>query len=221
MSSLPNTLRRWYCDGTRADEQPGADLRVGESVARKPRDLELLRGQLARGVDVALAGGLAGGVELARGPVGERLGAHPGEELVRGAQLRAAVEPAAAPPQPLAVEQVRASEVRARACAGQALDRLAMGRLGLLALQQQRARAGLDPEAPVGAAGRGRRMQPLERGRRALGVAGTNRGLDELDERQGVRPGRMVLRCAPRGRQRRLVAAEPVVEDRRGVFGES
>src|SRR6266516_7128105 len=58
-------------DGTRADEQPRADLGVREAVAGEPRDLGLLGGELAAGLDAAFAGGLAGGAQLARGALGD------------------------------------------------------------------------------------------------------------------------------------------------------
>ena len=60
-------------DGARGQEQPGADLRVRRAVAGQPGDLGLLNGQLEPGGDGALAGGLAGGLQIAAGPRGERL----------------------------------------------------------------------------------------------------------------------------------------------------
>jgi hypothetical protein len=60
-------------DRAGADEQPGADLRIREAVAGQPGDHRLLGGQLAAGVDGAGAGGLAGGQQLAPGPLSERL----------------------------------------------------------------------------------------------------------------------------------------------------
>ena len=42
-------------DGAAADEQPGADLGVGQPVAGEPRDLGLLDRQLVAGLDAALA----------------------------------------------------------------------------------------------------------------------------------------------------------------------
>jgi hypothetical protein len=54
-------------DGARGQEQPGADLRVRQPVAGQSSDLRLLGGQLDPGGDGALAGGLAGGLQLAAG----------------------------------------------------------------------------------------------------------------------------------------------------------
>ena len=64
-------------------------------VAGKPGDLGLLRGQLTAGLDGALAGGLAGGQQLAAGPLSERPDAHRLQHAVRGAQLLARVDTAA------------------------------------------------------------------------------------------------------------------------------
>src|SRR6516162_1936024 len=56
-------------DGARADEQPGADLRVGQAVAGQAGDLGLLGGERVTRFNSALAGGLAGGGQLAAGPL--------------------------------------------------------------------------------------------------------------------------------------------------------
>ena len=45
-AELGEDLAQVVLDGARADEQPRADLRVGEAVARQPGDLRLLRGEL-------------------------------------------------------------------------------------------------------------------------------------------------------------------------------
>src|SRR5262249_17674145 len=69
-------------DGARADEQLGGDLRVGEAVAGQAGDLGLLRGERVARFHGALAGGLAGGGQLAAGPLGESLHADRGEHVV-------------------------------------------------------------------------------------------------------------------------------------------
>ena len=76
-------------DRARADEQPGADLRVGQALAGQPRDLGLLGGQLAGGLHGPLAGSLVGRRQLAPGRVGERPDAHRVRHAVGDAQLRA------------------------------------------------------------------------------------------------------------------------------------
>jgi pimeloyl-ACP methyl ester carboxylesterase len=62
-------------DGVGVDEQPRADLRVGQPVPGHRRDLGLLGGQLLAGIGGGLGGALAdgfpGGGQLAPGPFGE------------------------------------------------------------------------------------------------------------------------------------------------------
>ena len=115
-------------DGARADEQPRADLRVREPVAREPRDLGLLRGQLAAR-SRRCACGPSRPSPAARARPGRRTRSAPiaGEQLVRGAQLRAGVDAAGA--RAAATRRRAGGRARgpaARAC-GQPLDRLAVG----------------------------------------------------------------------------------------------
>src|SRR5580700_3550758 len=128
----------------RADEQPRADLRVGQPIPGQPRDLGLLGGQLHDGLGNALAGGLAGGCQLAPGPLGERTDAHRLQHLVRGPQLLACLTRTAFAAQPLAVEQVRPRQLCADPGPAQPLDRLPVIALGVLALAEQRADLGFD-----------------------------------------------------------------------------
>src|SRR5215208_4284556 len=115
-------------DGAGADEQPRADLGVGEALAGEPGDLRLLRGELVPGLDAAPAGPLAGGAQLAGGTLRERLEPHRREHLVRRAELLARVLPALPAANPLAVEQVAASELDAHHRATEVRDRLAVER---------------------------------------------------------------------------------------------
>jgi hypothetical protein len=147
-------------DGAWADEQPCADLGVGGAVAGEPGDLGLSQGELVAGLGGAFAGGLAGGQQLARGALGERLEARGREQLVSDAQLLAGVQPPALAAQPLAVEQMRAGELHAHAGAPEPLDRLAVK---VLAVGQQRARARLDPQRPLSAARAGGFREPPRR----------------------------------------------------------
>ena len=200
-------------DGARADEQPRADLRVREPVAREPRDLRLLRGQLAARLDAALAGRLARGQQLARGPIRERLARPSREQLVRGAQLRARVEPAAR----RGAATRRRAGGRARGPAARACGRAARSPRDRAASASSPSRAARAcaprrpsaqsvPLAAVAVA------QPLERGRaasrRPLRAAASTISTSAL----GYDRGRVVLAGALRGGQRLLVAAEPVVE---------
>src|SRR5258705_9371808 len=124
-------------DRPRGQEQLGADLPVGQARPGQPGDLGLLRGELVVRGDGALADGLAGGPQLAAGPVGERLHADLGGHLVRGAQLRPRVGPPALAAQPLAVDQVRAGKLKTNAGAAQLADRLAIPGLGVPAVAEQ------------------------------------------------------------------------------------
>jgi len=110
-AELGEHLPQVVLDGVRADEQPGADLRVRQAVPGQPRDLGLLGGQLLAGPGVgrggALAGGFPGGRQLPARPLGEPV--HPDlvQHAVRSAELLARLRAAALTAQPLAVQQVR------------------------------------------------------------------------------------------------------------------
>ena len=88
MSSLANTLCRWYWT-VRGLMNSRAPISGFESPSRASRAIcASCAVSSSRGLDAALARRLAGGQQLARGAVGERLRAHRGEQLVGGAQLR-------------------------------------------------------------------------------------------------------------------------------------
>jgi hypothetical protein len=55
LRELGEDLAQVVLDPARADEQPGPDLRVRQAVAGQPRNVDLLGGQLAGGLDGALA----------------------------------------------------------------------------------------------------------------------------------------------------------------------
>ncbi len=74
--SLPNTLAQVPLHCARTEEKLSADLGVSLSVGGQARHLRLLRGQLIERLSGALADCLAGGLQLATGAFGERLGAH-------------------------------------------------------------------------------------------------------------------------------------------------
>src|SRR2546430_5847140 len=121
-------------------------------VRGEPRDLLLLRGELAARLVTPLAHLLAGREQLAAGALGECVGAKADEHLIGGAELFARVHPAVLTPQPLAVDQVRAGDLRPERRAAEASDRLEIQGLRCLALAHQRPRARHDPETPLGAA---------------------------------------------------------------------
>ena len=126
-------------DRARADEQLGADLRVGEPIASEPRYLSLLSRELVACLIRSFARGLSGGCQLPAGALRERLRAHLAQHLVSGAQLLARLHPAALPAQPFAVDEVGAGELDAHARAAKAADRFAVEGVGGVILADQRA----------------------------------------------------------------------------------
>jgi hypothetical protein len=71
--------------------------------------------------------------------------------------------------------------VWAEARALESFDRLAIESLRCVAVAEQRARAGLDTQAPIVPAGARGRRQPLKGVKRSLSPAGAAGGLDQLD----------------------------------------
>jgi hypothetical protein len=67
----------------------------------------------------------ASGLQLAAGPLGERLHADRGEHLVRGAKLRLRVGLPVLAAQPLAVKQMRTGELGTKAGTAEPADRRA------------------------------------------------------------------------------------------------
>src|SRR6185437_14721875 len=87
-------------DRARADEQMGADLRVGQAVAGEPGDLLLLRRELAARLGTALAYLFTRRQQLAAGALGERLHPDRGEHVMGRTQLFARVGTPALATQP-------------------------------------------------------------------------------------------------------------------------
>ena len=169
-------------NGPRAEEEPRADLRIGQPIAGEPRDLPLLGGQIVARVDRPLAHLLARRLKLLTRALGERLHPDRGQHLVGRAQLLARVDPAILAAQPLAVEEVRAGELRTEPGAPQPLDRLAIQLVGGRPVAQQRPAARLDAERELGAAGLCRLGQPLERVTGELGLPSAHGRLDQLGQ---------------------------------------
>ena len=119
--------------------------------------------------------------------------------------------------QPLAVEQVRAGQLGADAGPAQPLDRLAVAPLGRLALAEQGADPGLDPQHPLGRGHAGAFGQPLQSGREELHVAGPGRRLGQLGHDMGPVPHRFAFECPPRGVVCGGVLPEAVVQHRARV----
>ena len=106
MSSLMKTLRRWYWT-VRGLMNSRVPISGFESPSRASRAIWASWAVSSSRVSTrALAGGLAGGQQLAAGPLGERLDAHRRQHLVGGAQLLARVDAPVLASQPLAVEQM-------------------------------------------------------------------------------------------------------------------
>ncbi len=98
-------------DRALGDEQLSGDLSVCVSARRKARNLGLPGRELVERVHGPFAGMLAGRQQLAFGTELERLGAHDGERLERGAQLLPGVEAATFAAQPLPVEKMSPGEL--------------------------------------------------------------------------------------------------------------
>src|SRR4029078_11604190 len=158
----------------------------------------------------------------ALGPRSERVGAHACEHFERDAEVVARLDAAPLTPQPLAVEQVGPGDLYANAGAAQPMERFLVEALGVLAVAEQRARPGLDPERPIGAAVLRGEGELLECAFWDLVLSGSSGGLNEL----GDCPLRAQLgiRCEfdgiAHGGGGLLVAAETVVKDRGRVPGE-
>ena len=139
MSSFRKTLRRWYCDRAGADEQLCADLGVGQTISGQPGDVRLLGCEHAARVVAARARRLTRGHELVTGALGKSLGADAAEHLVGGSELLTRLDPAALATQPFAVQEPRAGEVDHATAAAESLHRLAVERLRIARVAEQRA----------------------------------------------------------------------------------
>src|SRR6185437_13039039 len=93
-AELDEDLSQVPFDRVRADEQPGPDLLIRQSVAGQPGDLFFLRGELVTRADRVLAGLLTAADQLAPGAFGEREGTDPGERLIGRVQLLSGIHAA-------------------------------------------------------------------------------------------------------------------------------
>src|SRR5260370_35085266 len=151
-AGLPEHLTRVILDGAGAEEQPRADLPVGQVLGDQPGDLLLLRGEYRLGLGPARAGPLAGGAQLGPGPAGEGIHAHRVEHGEGGAQLVPGVAAAALAAQPLAVQEVGAGELGPAPGAAAPVHPLATVSLGCFSPSQQAPGARPDAQPPVGSA---------------------------------------------------------------------
>ena len=91
---------------------------------------------------------------------------------MRDAQLLSRVESSALTAQPLAVQKARARELRTYSRPVQPLNRFRVEMLGLVTAAEERARARLDTEGPVGTGD----LRPLEQAVRASSWQNSPRG---------------------------------------------
>src|SRR4051812_8635756 len=150
-------LAQVVLDRARADEQLGADLRVGVPLAGEIGDLRLLGREDVARLARPSAHRLAGRQQLAPGALGEGVGPEVAEHLVGGTEVLARVYPSVLAPEPFAVEQMGAGEFDSDPSALEPFDRLAVVALRVIALAHQRPSTREDPEGPIRACG----LRPL------------------------------------------------------------
>jgi hypothetical protein len=114
-AELQEHLAQVVLDGTRADEQKGGDLGVGQSLARERGDLRLLRGERPTFGGHLTHLRISRRPEFTRGAVGERPGADGQEAPVCLAQSANGVLAAPLTAQPLTEHELRACQLRAAA----------------------------------------------------------------------------------------------------------
>jgi hypothetical protein len=148
MSSLVNTLPRWYWTvlALMNSRAPISGL-VRPSPANRAicSSWGVSCGPLA--MAVRLRALTPGGRKLAPGPLGEPAHPHGVEHVARDAQWCPGFNAAALAAQPFPVEQMGTGQVGAHAGPAQPLDRLAVQTLGIRCRAEQRARTGLDANA--------------------------------------------------------------------------
>ena len=213
MSSLVNTLRRWYSTvrGLMKSWAPISGF-VCPSAASRAICASCAVSVVAR-LDGALAHGLAGRQQLAAGALGERLGPDAAEHLVRGTQLLARVDAPVA--RDAAIRRTgggRGRDGRRCGCARAARSPRGRGtrRLGP-SLSSARDRASMPSAQSVPAA---RVRSSSARSAAAATSCGTASGarLDQLDQRPAEETQIVVLAGPLGGGERGLVAAETVVQ---------
>ena len=108
-----------------ADEQPRADLWIGQASHGQPGDLGLLGGErfgCRAGSGGPLAYGLSGRQQFAARPFGERVQSHRFQHFPGGAQLLPGVGAPTLAAQPFPVEQAPAGELWADPGPAQLVD---------------------------------------------------------------------------------------------------
>src|SRR5690349_20713656 len=180
---LAEHLAEVIVDGARANEQLHGELAVrcsGRCEVSHPR---FLTREVDGGIRRAGPGAFAGRAQLCGGPLGEPVRTHPGEHVMRGAQLLSRVPPPLGPAEPLAVEQVCACQVDGHPALLELADGFQVAGLRVRALSQQRLAAGTQPERPGRGGGERAFGQGFVGGGRGFVIAGPDGGLNQL--RQG------------------------------------
>src|SRR4029077_3389385 len=102
------------------------------------------------------------------------------EARMRGSELFARIDAAAAAAQPFAVQQMGASEGEGDATVAEPFDRLAVEAFGDHVVAQQRCAARLDAERPFGPGDLSSLAESFERVSRPLGLAAAGGRLDQF-----------------------------------------
>ena len=117
-----------------ADEQLGADLRVGKTISGQSSDVCLLWCEHAARIVGSPARGLARGQELVTGALGKPLDPDGAEHFVGGSELLTSVDTPTLATKPLAVKEPRTGEVDYATAPSEPLDRLVVKRLRIVSL---------------------------------------------------------------------------------------
>src|SRR5262249_11167785 len=112
-----------------AEEQVGADLGVGETIAGETGDLRLLQCENVARFHAAQARGLRGREKLTVRPLGKPLSSDARERLVRSAKLHARIYAPVLSTKPLAVDELCSGQMNRPSAALESLDRFAVERL--------------------------------------------------------------------------------------------
>src|SRR5690349_3369694 len=184
-AELAEDLVQVVLDSAGAQEQPGADLRIGVSLTGELGDLRFLDSELTGRLSRTLAYVLARGEQFPLGASGEPVHPQRGQHLVSGPQLVPRVHPAVLAAQPLAIDQVSAGQLHPETGAAEPVDGLPVGALSRLALAQQGPRARQGSQRPVAPRGCGCLGQVPHGSGGSSGLPGPGGGLDQLGHRQG------------------------------------
>src|SRR3954447_11492118 len=123
---LGENLAQVPLDGSRAEKENGADLRVRKAVAGEPGNLLLLGGEIVARLGAPLPHLLARGDQLAPSTLGERIHSDRCEHVVSGTKLLAGSDTAARSAKPFAVEEMRSRELGAQPRPAEAVERFAV-----------------------------------------------------------------------------------------------